>query len=111
MSKNMTPHAPDDCPQKGLTGARRILDDGLRRLLFDLSTYAAAAETDGDLIEAALARRLSGALAGRAPREHMLVCAQHDVIDDYNAGRSVLRAVGLPEDFGYCALCIREAKQ
>lgn len=108
---NFSQHLSEDCPTKGLTGARKILNDHMRRLLFDLSTYADAANTDGYLSEALLARQLSGALAGRFPREHMPVCAQHDVIDDFNAERAVLKSIGLPEDFGYCPLCIREAKQ
>lgn len=106
MSQNLLQHEQADCPTKGMTGARMILENAMRRLLLDLSTYANAAQTDGDLSEAALARQLSGALAGRPPREHMPVCVQHDVIDDFNAVRNVLRAVGLPETFGYCSLCI-----
>ena len=53
--------------------------------------------------------------ATRYHSPHLPVYVQHvaligsgwNVIEDFNAVRNVLRAVGLPETFGYCSLCIR----
>jgi hypothetical protein len=110
-TKILSQHLSENCPLKGLTGTRKILEDAIRHLLQELSVWAAACQTDGDISEAVLARQLSGALAGRAPREHMPICVQHDVIDDYNAVRAILRAANLPENFAYCPFCIRETKE
>lgn len=101
----MTKHSYADCPLNGRTGSRKILDDSISKLLTELSIWAHAASLDNDTVEVETAKQLSGALAGRAPREHMPIVCWHDAIDRHNAIEIILKAVNLPTNFGCCTDC------
>lgn len=99
----------DDC-ERGETLAASWLGD-IARLILMLGEYHADARHPGHpyldavpfrptRLPKANAAELTAGLAGRPPRAF-----GHDAIDGWSATKAIIKAAGLPEDWGTCPAC------